>query len=144
MNYMSPLEILGRPFDQVKDQFPNSGILEVYDCLADGDEQEYYVTGPDHLWEFLLDKNSAIRTIFLYTANGHKGFDGIHHLSKQDEVLEKYGAPHKSGEEKEISILGKKGAWERYEYPTYVLHIEHSVGADTVEKITIMLPCVAP
>ena len=141
---MSPLEVLGRTFDQVKDQFSNSGIMEVYDCLAEGDEQEYYVTEPNRLWEFLLDETSTIKTIFLYTAKGHKGFDGVHYLTKQDEVLRKYGAPQKSGKEKEFPILGRKGAWERYEYPTYSLRIEHSVGADTVEKITIMLPCAAP
>ncbi|GAB2199496.1 hypothetical protein [Pseudomonas abyssi] len=141
---MNPLAMLGKPFEQVKDLFPNSGMLEVYDLLEEGDEQEYYVAGLDHSWEFLLDKCNVVKTVFLYVAAGYQEFDGIGQLTRRDEILKKYGVPSKSGEEKEVSILGKKGAWERYDYSDHVMHIEHSVGMDTVQKITLMLPSVAP
>lgn len=141
---MNPVEMLGKQFDQVKHLTPNTGLLEVYDSLEEGDEQEYYFAGQDRSWECLLDKTNAVKTIFLYVADGYREFDGIHHLTKREEILKKYGEPAKSGKEMEISILGKKGAWERYDYSTYVMHIEHSFGVDEVQKITLMLPSVAP
>ncbi|MBL4832539.1 MAG: hypothetical protein JKY26_01085 [Pseudomonas sp.] len=141
---MNPLAVLGKPFEQVKDLFPNSGMLEVYELLEEGDDQEHHVSGLDHSWEFLLDKWNVVKTVFLYVAAGYQEFDGIGQLTRRDEIFKKYGVPSKSGEEKELSILGKKGAWERYDYSDHVMHIEHSVGMDTVQKITLMLPSVAP
>ena len=141
---MNPLEILGRRFEDVSNQFENSGILEIHDNLEESEEQEYCVSAPDESWEIHLGKNNSITTIFLFLAKGYAGFDGVNNLTARDEILRKYGSPIKFSAEKEVAILGKMGAWERYDYPDYVLHFSHSIGSDRVEQITLMLPKVAP
>ena len=113
--------------------------MPVYDDLEDGDEQEYYVSDPNRTWEFLLENENTIKTIFLFLKNGYEQYDTLSYLTKREEIFSKYGKPSKMGDKQEISILGKKGAWERYDYPNYSFHIEHSVGSDTIEKITLML-----
>jgi len=141
---MNPLEVLGKKFEEVKDSFRSSGVLDIYDELEEGDEQEYCVKALDESWEFLIESDHTIKTIFLFLSNGYGHFNGISSSTTKKEVIRKLGKPTKQGEAQEISILGNFGAWERYDRDEYALHIEHSAHSDTIVKITLMLLRVAP
>lgn len=141
---MIPLEVLGKPFGQVKDLFPNSGILEIYDSLPEGDAQEYYVADPKKRWEFLLMGDNIVAVIFLYLSKGYEEFGGLDHQTSRAEVLEKYGTPTFSAEQRESPLLGRTGAWERYDFHTHAMHIQHCVDSDKIDKVTLMIPSAAP
>jgi len=142
---MNPLDVLGNKFNEVECAFSNTGVLEVYDTLEEGDEQEYYVSAPDGSWQLLLEPDNTVKTIFLFLANGYSNFNGITSSTTPSEIVKKmHGEPSSKGNSQEIPIIGKVGAWERYEFSEYVLHIEHSLVKGTVKKITLMLPRVAP
>jgi hypothetical protein len=137
---MNPLDVLGKKFNEVEGAFSNTGVLEAYDVLEEGDEQEYYVSAPDDSWQLLLDPDNTIKTIFLFLGNGYNNFNSITSSTTPSEIVKMHGEPSSKGKTHEIPLIGKVGAWERYEFSEYVLHIEHSMVKGTVEKITLMLP----
>ncbi|MGB0204624.1 MAG: hypothetical protein ACPF9K_06185 [Neptuniibacter sp.] len=115
-------------------------MFEDLDPLESGENQEYYVSAPDESWQFLLDENGAIKTIFLFFSNGYDSFEGISKHTTREQIFSKYEAPSSKGDEKEIPFLGAKGAWEAYKFPDLALHIEHTVGKDSIEQITLSVP----
>jgi len=141
---MDPLALLGKNFDDVKDSLTHSGVLEAYENLEEGEEQEYYVSAPDNSWEFLLEKGNSIKTIFLYLDNGSVGFGGVSTNTTRDELISIFGKPSRQGEIQEFPDLGLKGAWERYDFENYSLHIEHDPHSDHISMLTIMVPSAVP
>ena len=59
-------------------------------------------------------------------------------------IVKLMGKPARRGKKEYISILGEQGAWERYDYDSYCIHIEHNLDNTEVKLITIMLPKIAP
>lgn len=141
---IKPLEVLGKRLVDVSTQFANMEIKELHDNLEEAEEQEFFVSAPDESWEFHLGKDNTITTIFLFLTKGFGEFDGVNQFTTRDEILKKYGSPTKYSQEKTIPILGKVGAWERYDYENYVLHFSHCVNSDKIDKISFMLPNPAP
>jgi hypothetical protein len=59
------------------------------------------------------------------------------------DVRRRFGIPSVSGEETDIKALGRKGAWERFDYPDWSLHLHYVVGGDRLELVTFMSAQVA-
>lgn len=139
---MNPIQVLGKQFDSISSEIKCSGVLEVFEDHdpEEGTPQEYYVSASDESWEFSLDRENRISAIFLYLSNGYESFNEISHKTTKEDVLNKFGEPDHQGIEKELAFLGRKGAWESYNLGSYVMHIEHTVGQDTIDKITLSLP----
>lgn len=140
MNYK---KYLGIKFSSSGDFPPNSGILEIFDDLEEGDEQEYYVEGSNDEWQFLISKEQIIETIFIYPENGGILIGGIKSNWSRKEVFSKLGVPESSGEESDSPLLGKSGAWDRYKMPNHYLHIEYNIQGNGIKVQTLMLPHVA-
>lgn len=64
--------------------------------------------------------------------------------STRREVLDRLGTPSKSGSPRKSEILGEYGAWDRYDWPDYSLHVQYRTDADQIEMITLMRHDVVP
>lgn len=104
------------------------------------------VMAQDQSYELLLNEEERIRTIFLYPQKGTESFPmyGFTTQTSREEVRQKLGTPTSQGEEQRISILGKNGAYDRFDNPQRCLHIEYTLGQPKIKMITLMLPEVAP
>lgn len=144
MNTFNTLEILGKNFLEIEDISEHNGIKDVLEDLEEGENKEYYVSAKDKTWEILLGKNNRVETIFLYLARNGEGILGITKLMNSADIIKLIGKPTKSEEKQFVPILGEYGAWERYNFDRYCIHIQHNLEDTEVEQITIMLPEVAP
>lgn len=141
---MSYDKYIGMKFTETGKFPPNSGITGVDDDLEEWEEQSYCVESVNGEWEFSLSKDNIIETIFIFPNNGGKLIHGIKGSWSRKEVLNKLGTPESSGEKIDDEILGKKGAWDRFNMKKYYLHIEYNYAGSAIEQQTIMLPHVVP
>lgn len=144
MNTIKPLQIIGKRFDDLKNQFVHAGIEEIYEDLREGEEQEYAVSAIDGTWEMLLDKENRIKTIFLFLDKGCQGILNITSEMNRSDIINLLGTPTRSGDESNLPILGQFRAWERYDQESYCIHIEHNLGGNGVRQMTVMLLDVTP
>lgn len=93
------------------------------------------------------DLSETIQTVFVQSA-GIKGFDysllDASFSWSRSQVRANLGEPEKSGEERVHAILGRHGAWDRFELSQYVLHMEYQVGAESIAMVTLMKKGSAP
>lgn len=135
---------LGMKFSASDEFPPNTGILEVFEDLEEGDQQEYYIEGKNGEWQFLLSEDSIITTIFIFPHKGGPLINGVGSNWTRKDVINKLGNPESSGEITDSPFLGKKGAWDRFYLQDYYLHIEYTLDGKGIEKQTLMLPEVVP
>ena len=74
----------------------------------------------------VCDIDESLRTIFVYNEPTRRFTEGLDDLpfslSRQD-VQDQLGCPSKSGEPMNDSILGQFGAWDRFEYKQFSVHV---------------------
>jgi phage baseplate assembly protein gpV len=58
-------------------------------------------------------------------------------------VTAKSGEPSTEGKEQNLPVLGRKGAWVKYETADHVLHVESAVGSGDICMVTLMAPDAA-
>jgi hypothetical protein len=144
VNTFNPWEILGKNFLEIEDISEHNGRKVVLEDLEEGEKPEYYVSAKDETWEILLGKNNRVETIFLYLERNCEGILGITKFMNSADIIKLIGQPTESEEKQFVPILGEYGAWERYDFDRYCIHIEHNIEDTEVKQITIMLPEVAP
>ncbi len=141
---MDPLELLGKSFASVEFDLDHKGIANVFEENETGEENQQCVEATDGSWELLLEPTGVIKTIFLYADKGCTLPSGLAAGMTPQQVQGLLGKPSRSGSESVQPILGPKGSWNRYHYPSHVLHIEYTCGRPLLQKVTFMLPKNAP
>lgn len=113
----------------------------------DLDEPITHYVFPRHGLELRCDSYGNVSTIFLYS-DELNGFDekllGIPFSLTRKEVLERFGAPTKSGGRVRDQILGDYGAWDRFARSGRAIHIEYRADADSIKKITLIRADAVP
>lgn len=110
--------------------------------LNEGIEPGWIARANDERFEMMLSPDKTIRTIFLYPIQAR--FDALDLSAEigREYVLEKFGAPSKSGEEMDFSVLGKTGGFDRYDYESYSIHFEYLTRQNGLKMLTLMTPDV--
>lgn len=100
----------------------------------------------NHDLQVVCDKNLIIQTIFILgEAFDNKLLElGFDFSSNQDIIRASLGIPSFSGKESNSQYLGKSGAWDRFDFNSYVLHVEYQIGNKKIDKITFMTLSQAP
>ena len=62
----------------------------------------------------------------------------------REEILDRLGAPSKSGEKINDPILGKSGAWDRFAHTDGTIHVEYTIDGSEISMITLMRGDVVP
>jgi hypothetical protein len=62
----------------------------------------------------------------------------------REEVIERLGAPSKSGERSSDPVLGDSGAWDRFAWVDCTIHVEYTVGGTEISMITLMRSDIVP
>jgi len=96
-----------------------------------------------HGFEVLCDEVERIRAIFLQRGDGETLSEIPFSISRR-EVLERYGTPSRSGGPVWSRFLGGNGAWDRFAFPTFSLHVQYRLDRDEIEMITLMCLDVVP
>lgn len=106
-------------------------------------KREVWYEFDGHGVEVICDEDDNIRTIFL-----HSGVDDalwvIPFKLRRGEVVERFGAPSKSGVELRHPILGESGAWDRFIIGNLTIHVQYRLGSESIEMITLMRPDAVP
>ncbi len=97
--------------------------------------------------DVLADRRDTVGTIFLYF-DDDRTFAGelsdVPAAMTRRDVIAKFGEPAKSGEGIDDPVLGRTGAWDRFDKGDHLLHLEYDVDVGVVSKITLMRPDMAP
>lgn len=114
---------------------------------ADLDEIVVDYVSVDGGMDVLADRRDTVGTIFLYfdddrTFAGELS-DVPSEMTRLD-VIAKFGEPSKTGDGIDDPILGRSGAWDRFDRGDHLLHFEYDVDAGVVSKITMMRHDMAP
>ena len=102
---------------------------------------------PQHGLELLCDRDDTIVSIFLKSDDFVRFDDSVADIpfsSKRHQVLERLGAPTRSGEPISDPILGEFGPRDRFARPGYAIHVEYRADADCIKMITLMRADVVP
>jgi len=97
--------------------------------------------------DFVCDRESKVRTIFLYSDDLRCFNENVQDLpltSSRQTVIDYLGVPSKSGGKINDPILGEYGAWDRFVRPGYAIHVEYRLDVDIINKITLMRADVVP
>jgi hypothetical protein len=90
---------------------------------------------------FISDGDDVVTTIFFSFKTSPPfdgGFDDLPFSSGRIEVRNRFGEPSESREKFCDPILGEYGAWDRFNFPNYILHVQYFSERDSVELITLM------
>jgi hypothetical protein len=96
--------------------------------------------------ELLCDLDERVRTIFLHGNSPERVMfsDIPPFTATASEVRTLLGVPAKHGEESSSSILGKSGAWDRFNLGGNTIHVEYKCNIDGISKVTLMRNDVVP
>jgi hypothetical protein len=116
----------------------------LYDKTIDEGDSEFqtevFYEFQAHDLEIQCDKNFIIETIFIKgSAFDKELLDLDFDFSfNQDMIRICLGEPSFSSNESNSQYLGKSGAWDRFDFGSYVIHIEYKIGIKKINKITFM------
>jgi hypothetical protein len=87
--------------------------------------------------------------VFLVPTDEYRAFSapvmtGLSRSSTRADVTLVFGVPARSGEAKTLPVLGRKGAWDRYERGALCVHFEYTEPEGRVRQITVMTADTAP
>jgi hypothetical protein len=149
----SLMALVGLPFDA--EQVREVWIADELEVLADPDLEEgetlrRHVSNGADGYE-LLDADGRIVALFVYVVplgdfSAFRGalISGLSANSSRRDVLNLFGSPPISGQAETIPILGRQGAWDRYDSDQVCLHFEYTEPDERLRQITIMAPDFAP
>ena len=105
----------------------------------DLDEARVYYLFKGRVLELLCGPDERVRTIFVRAEE----VDGVRlseipFRSTRQQVLARLGVPSATSTGVNDPVLGKSGAWDRFERPGHALHIEYRIDADEIKQITWM------
>lgn len=129
---------LGENFDGLGFQ-PMAYSEEFRSWLADeGEQPDYAVELRDGSLSFYLDRSRRVKTIFVTGSRQIEELLGITQADGFSQVIETFGEPSSRGSEMTVPVLGRKGAWLRYEFAEYAMHVECAVGTNDIRMVTLI------
>lgn len=140
-----PRDMVGRPFDLLG-YAPADYVEEFRGWLEDeGMEPDWTIELRDGSMQFLLTKRRTVTTVFVLSDQLISEIMGIPaKVAIMRDVLSKLGNATTFGSETDSPLLGRNGAWLRYDNPQQVTHLEFNVGGVGVRMLTLMAPEHAP
>ena len=140
---MSLADYLGAHVNELLAMPPFSGWDATRSTEEDLPKKEVWYEFEGHGVEVICDEAERIRTIFLHRGDGESLAEIPFSISRR-EVLERFGAPAKSGAPVRIPVLGDRGAWDRFTLPTASIHVQYRIDRDEIDMITLMRPDAVP
>ena len=140
-----PREMVGKPFDSLA-YAPAAYVEEFRGWHADeGLEPDWTVELCDGSMQFLLTKQRTVATVFVLSEQLISEIVGVAaRTATVRDILSKHGSSTTFGPETEGSLLGRTGAWLRYDNPHQVTHLEFNIGGTGIHMLTLMAPEHAP
>lgn len=138
---------LGRPAEELLSLPPLSGWEWLRSVEKDLDSPLIDYVSQQQGMDFVCDESENVRTIFAYNEPIRRlveGLDDVPFSFSRQQVQDRLGRPSKSGEPLNDSILGKFGAWDRFENGQFTIHIEYHLDSMSIKKITLMRGDVVP
>ncbi len=90
------------------------------------------------------DSAEHIHSIFVSLDHIDQDLLNIPISSNRADVLVSQGVPTKSGAAHSDPILGEYGAWDRFDGPSYSMHVEYYPHEDRIKMVTLMRADVVP
>lgn len=113
-------------------------------------DRHYFKFQADGL-SLATDEGMMIETIFLYGGDreGFKRYErdlphGLRLDWDQRYVRAALGQPSASGGGEEIPLYGLAARWDRYDFPTYSLHLEYTSEGQGISLVTLSTPEATP
>lgn len=143
MKNMKLTDYLGADVRKLLKVAPFSGWEVIRSIEQDLPKKEIWYEFEGRGVEVICDEDDRIRTIFLRRGDGELLSEISFSLSRR-EVLERYGAPSKSGCATRIPALGDQGAWDRFTLPMGSIHVQYHLDRDEIDMITVMRADAVP
>lgn len=118
--------------------------------LEEGELARSYLSCP--IGGYLLSHSGGrVNTLFVFLVptDEYRAFSaqliaGLSSSSSREDVRLAFGLPARSGESQTLPILGRKGAWDRYDQRSLCIHFEYTEPEERVRQITVMTADTAP
>jgi hypothetical protein len=118
-------------------------VIETHD-LNEGDIR-IYAEAPRGGVSFVAHADGLVSTIQLHS-DGHEGYDGyqgtmpagLRFSDDRRAVRGRLGEPSGSGEPRSVPGLGPMPAWDRFDRPHAVLHVEYLPSGPGLRLVTVM------
>jgi hypothetical protein len=118
--------------------------------LEEGEPPRSYLSCPAGGYS-LSHTDGRINTLFVFlvATDEYQPFSaqliaGLSRCSKRPDVRSSLGSPDRKGEAQWLPILGRKGAWDRYNRGALCIHFEYTEPEERVRQITVMTADTAP
>jgi len=118
--------------------------------LEEGELPRSYLSCPSSGY-LLSHTEGRVNTLFVFLVptDEYQPFTGLltaglSASSTRANVRRALGKPSHSGEAQTLPILGRKGAWDRYDQGSLCVHFEYTDPGERVRQITVMAAHAAP
>ena len=104
-------------------------------------EPMFHYEFPGRGLEFRCDENERVNVVFLIVEVFDHACEEILDFDvtmKRAQILDLFGPPSTHRGAAVDPLLGEQGAWDRFDFPTYSLHIEYGDKSDRIRKVTCM------
>jgi hypothetical protein len=145
----APEQLLGHSVDEreVREYLAAYGAFPDPEVIEDDVYWQFYGSGV----ALLTDRDHVIQTVFLY-ATGHEGYSGyrgplplgLSHDLGPGAAAALLGEPAFSAPARQIQYLGHKGPMERYDLPTFSVHLEFAQASGKLLVVSLMTPGAVP
>ena len=140
-------QIIGSNFNNLE-MDPNSYEIERNDFeleLNKGLPERWFVTAKDDTFQFILNEEKMIETIFLYPSSDERFLlEGYIVAISRKAIRAKWGQPDQVGEAFDNDLIGFTGGFDRYDREI-VYHFEYGdLKQEKLSKITLMSLATAP
>jgi hypothetical protein len=99
----------------------------------------------------LIHTDGRIRTLFVFLVppDGYQQFcgslvRGLSLLSTRSDVRKAFGKPDHHGKAQTIPVLGRRGAWDRFDQGPLCWHFQNTEPEERLRQITVMSADTAP
>jgi hypothetical protein len=146
------IDIVGTPFDSDAVQTIIAASEMVVSTHPNGEGRSPHVYLSAHKEGYsLLHCDGKVRTIFVYVLPicNFTPFQGclpgdLPTSATRSQVLQQFGVPSRTGSAAPVPILGRMGAWDRFDGDRVCIHFEYTEPDERVQMVTIMNAATAP
>jgi hypothetical protein len=145
----APEQLLGHSVDdrEVREYLGAYGSFPDPEVIEDDVYWQFYDAGV----ALLTGRDHVIQTVFLYAA-GHEGYSGYRGELPLGLTLDLgpgsaaalLGEPAFSAPARQIKYLGHKGPMERYDLPSFSVHLEFAQASGRLLVVSLMTPGAVP
>lgn len=107
-------------------------------------EETFYLTSKQNGIGIIINNELSVTSIRFYSENyeGCHAFKenllyGIEFSLSKNNIREMFGIPNRSGGGHRNLYLGQMPSWDRYLFDFFSLHIQYSIGYNSIDMITL-------